>query len=318
MHSCNTICVQNGRRRRLYFVDAYRGVFRIELSSKSEPMGLEQLVSPETAISAPEGEADATASLPPRFYNDLDVSKDERRLFFSDSSHKHTRAENRAEVLDAAPRGRLFSLDLDRRVLTVLLCGLHFPNGVQLLPGSSHSLLLVESARFRILRVDVDKLAAAPTHLLASCKERGSLRSFLESSTATSAVSVFYDSAPGFMDNIRLAASPDLPTRGFLVGLATKSCKPFSLLYLAYQSVLLRHFIGRIVPLKLVERLVPKYGMVLILSSEGTLVDTLQDPSGRISLISEAAVNPITRELWIGSHSNAFVARLPLEGVLRS
>ena len=55
------------------------------------------------------------------------------RVVFTDSSYKLTRSENRQELLDAAPRGRLLVFDQRRGRLSVVLCGMHFPNGVQIL-----------------------------------------------------------------------------------------------------------------------------------------------------------------------------------------
>ena len=46
-------------------------------------------------------------------------------------SYKHVRTQNREELLDAAPRGRLLRYDVKSKTMTVLLCGLHFANGVQ-------------------------------------------------------------------------------------------------------------------------------------------------------------------------------------------
>jgi sugar lactone lactonase YvrE len=82
---------------------------------------------------------DPTALLPPKFFNDLDIidrttqAGEERIVYFSDTSYKNTRSENRQEILDGSPRGRLFSFNIHRKELTVLACGLHFPNGVQIL-----------------------------------------------------------------------------------------------------------------------------------------------------------------------------------------
>ena len=117
-------------------------------------------------------------------------------------------------MVDGAPRGRLFEYDRYTQRLTVLLCGLHFPNGVQLLqPSSPHSssLLVAESARFRVLQVQVYSDKKRPkSSLLSSCSEDGSLSQYLSSpsqqndKTGNSYVKVFLDQAPGFIDNIRV------------------------------------------------------------------------------------------------------------------
>ena len=78
-------------------------------------------------------------------------------------------------------------------------------------------------------------------------------------------------------------------------------------MWLAYQTIWLREIVGRLVPMRFVEYLVPKYGMVLVVDDSGNITNTLQDPSGSISMISEAQRHPITGSLWLGSHSNRFV-----------
>lgn len=94
---------------------------------------------------------DPVAFLPPKFFNDLDIidrtsqEGEGRFVYFSDTSYKHTRSENRQEILDGAPRGRLFSYNINTKELIVLLCGLHFPNGVQIL--NDREILLAESTR---------------------------------------------------------------------------------------------------------------------------------------------------------------------------
>ena len=59
-----------------------------------------------------------------------------------------------------------------------------------------------------------------------------------------------------------------------------------------------------------VEHLVPKYGLVAVLSDSGAVVDSLHDPTGRISMISHAARNPWTGDIWLGSHSNHYLGVL--------
>lgn len=297
----------SGGKGKLYLADAYSGIYRIDLNNDEEPTKITHLVSSTTPIRHQQAKVDENSLLIPKFFNDLDVSEDEHDIYFTDSSFKNHRSQNRVEVLDAAPRGRLFHFDVQRKSLEVLLCGLHFPNGVQIVPGRrSKELLLVESARFRVLKVKLDKLKGVD--LLSSCAEQGSLWQHLQSSN-NKAVEVFMAEAAGFMDNIRVSSNNKQIT--YLIGVGTKSTKPFSLLHIAYQSVLLRHVIGRLVPMKSVEKLVPKYGLVFVLNEYGRLVDTYQDPTGGVSMISEAMVHPTTGDLWLGSHSNNFVGIVP-------
>ena len=173
------------------------------------------MVTPKGAI----GSSDPVVFLPPKFFNDLDLVEipgsaswseegslqkeipDGLLIYFTDTSYKHARGQNRQEILDGAPRGRFFSYDTRNSELKVILCGLHFPNGVQVL--NKNEILLVESTRFRILKVNV-KNAEVPNTLLNSCAEDGSLASYLKGDKdSLPIVSVFLDAVPGFMDNIR-------------------------------------------------------------------------------------------------------------------
>jgi hypothetical protein len=242
----------------------------------------------------------------------LDVSLDDGTIYFTDSSFKNTRSENRIEVLDAAPRGRLFSFKSKKfggdGLLHVIICGLHFPNGVQL-GSNNHELMVVESARFRVLKLNLnDKIFDKKNEtLIASCDEYGSLYQYLDQNKQ-GGVQVLLDAAPGFMDNIRKGKKET----EYLIGVGAKSCQPFSLLYLVYQSLILRNIVGRIIPMRYIEYLVPKYGLVLVIdSNNGNIIKTYQDPSGKtISSISEAQIHPTTGDLLLGSHSNPFLGIL--------
>jgi len=140
----------------------------------------------------------------------------------------------------SAPRGRLFAFKSDKfhgdNMLRVVLCGLHFPNGVQLLSkgflAKENTLLVAEAARFRILQVDVSSSSALyrSNEHLQSCSENGSLRHLLSAKAA--AVGVFIDELPGFLDNIRV---DNTNADRFFVGIGAPSVHPFSLLHWAYQ-----------------------------------------------------------------------------------
>ena len=300
----------------LYVLDAYHGLFSIDMSDRSR--SVRHLIHSNTTITPSPGGDTELLTRPPLFFNDLDVSS-EGVVYLTDSSYKHTRSENRRELLDAAPRGRVFSFWPKEHggdgELRPLLCGLHFPNGVQLAAGAK-SLLVVESARFRVLKLELSQLSAAVTgRLTSSCGENGPLFQLLDNATARASyparsgapVGVFLDRIPGFPDNIRA----DCKRPGYyFVGCGTKSAQPFSLLWTAYQNTALRLLVGKLVPMRFVEHLVPRYGLVLHTDGAGG-GSTLQDPRGRVALVSEAQRHPVTGDLWMGSHSNKFVSILP-------
>lgn len=302
-----------GMQSTLYILDAYHGLYALDLQSEQ----IRHVVSSETVISTPTN-ADAVAKLPIDFFNDLDILED-GRIVFSDSSYKHTRSGNRQELLDGAPRGRLFLFDPSKEQLKPVLCGLHFPNGVQL--HSSGRVLVNELSRFRVLSVNVT--AALHGNMLTSCGEGdgsgadGSLEALIQDNKQSGdekIVSVFLESAPGCIDNIRedvyYHRHDSQHRRRYLIGVGCKSTRPFSLLWLSYQSNLLRDIVGKLVPMKLVENLVPKYGLVIAVDDSGKIIESFHDPEGHLALVSEAHRDPLSGDLWLGSHSNRFLARI--------
>ena len=251
--------------------------------------------------------------------------------------------------MDGAPRGRLLrycgrgvlgpseggtqrrapfgKCMLDRGRIEVLLCGLHFANGLQI-TRQGDLLLVAETTRFRIIKINMTALVAPgeadskavrrmkrgfnavrsatclgapPLHDAYTSMDR--FASAEDSAFERRGVAVFIDALPGAPDNIR-----ENPVNGnILIGLGVKSAKPFSLLHFAYQYIWIRQVIGKLVPMRYLEHLVPKYGLVLVSKADGSPIDSYHDPTGRMSMISEAQFHPETGDLWMGSHSNAFI-----------
>lgn len=66
--------------------------------------------------------------------------------------------------------------------------------------------------------------------------------------------------------------------------------------------------------MKYVEKLIPKYGLIIVVDNEGNIIHSLHDPSGKIMYtISEAQRNPVTGDIWMGSHSNPYIGILSKE-----
>lgn len=324
----------------LYTVDAHHGIFRIELGHDSTtPHRVTYLVTPNHLTHVP-ASADPAAGLPIHFYNDIEVMADDT-LLFTDSSYKHSRAKNRFEVVDGAPRGRLLQYSPHTNQVRTLLCGLHFPNGIQFLPakhGTSSSgiwhhhhkdeLLVVELARFRVLKVNITQLAIEESahSFLTSCSGPSNrVTQYLLSppkqpttDPVSPALSVFVDSLQGVPDNIRLnryrvrtKRSQGEIVQYVLIGSASKSARPFSFLWFLYQSTIARQVIAKIFPVKLWDLFIPKYGMVIAVDLEGKVLGTFQSPKGKIAWISEAQRHPMTGDLWIGSHASPYLAIVP-------
>jgi hypothetical protein len=237
-------------------------------------------------------------------------------FFLTDTSTRHHRCQNRQAIIDGAPTGRLFLFNSSstNKHLSLLVSSLHFPNGVQFLT-STPSLLVAESSRFRLLCV---RTADLLTHLLSAGDGTNesitSLPSLLQSPSA--GVSVYLSSIPGFIDNIRsIPSSPFLPSELstsyplYTLSLGTLSCQPFSLLHLLYQSTWLRIMISRVLPMRYLEHTVPAYGLIAILSeTTGKVMTSFQDPTGRTPFLSQGNFHPLTGDLWLGSHSNKYLA----------
>ena len=216
---------------------------------------------------------------------------------------------------------------VERGRIEVVLCGLHFANGVQFSNGG-RDLLVAETTRFRVIRIyatsmsapnitnDTDKRRRREFNRIRvnTCFGSGSefssfssVDKYLTSGEIDwyhkAGLGIFIDSLPGAPDNIR-----ESPINGnILIGVGVKSVHPFSLLHFAYQSLWLRILIGKVIPLPYIETLLPRYGLVLVVRKDGFPVDSYHDPTGTISMISEAQFHPETGDLWIGSHTNPFI-----------
>jgi hypothetical protein len=310
-------------------MDAYHGLFELDLKT----LVAKHIISINTTIQIPHYPHDPSILLKPKFYNDFDITNN-NVVLFTDTSYKYTRSQNRVELFDAAPRGRLFSYDLNKHELKVLLCGLHFPNGVQLFESKKNNEVIVaELTRFRVLKVDISAPFVSGDyslqfnnsndqntahHSLTSCSEHGSLyKLFQEEKKAKQnnkfkhnekiGVEIFSDSIPGFPDNIRADTVTERGKTYYLIGIGSKSSKPFSFTWFAYQSKLLRIVLCKLIPWKWSEHLVPSYGLIVVLDNKGTIVSSLHDPTGKSKMISEAHKNPKTKDLWFGSHSNNYI-----------
>ena len=327
-------------------MDAYHGIIVLNLETKV----VRHLVKPTDSIYTFHSTViDPAVLATPRFYNDLDFLSDNSGDFvFTDSSYKWTRSENRQEILDGAPRGRLFYYQAAARQVYIALCGLHFPNGVQRYEGNkgNEEFLVADLTRFRILKINLSYLLKHNLDLLRSCKEDNLLETFLQAYDYNQhGVTVFADSHPGLADNIRLDRyqltqkpveeeevetivetheSGSIIKRKkkktkqenaiYWVGTGSVSKRPFSLLWIGYQSIVLRNFIGKFVPMRWVEKLVPPYGLIVGYNYKGEIVATMHDPTGEvISMISHAERHPLTGDLWIGSHSESYIGILPNE-----
>jgi len=225
--------------------------------------------------------------------------------------------------------------DMYKKELTVIVCGLHFSNGVQLIlndknyrsdsdndnnnddnDNDSEEVIVNDLVRFRALKINISSPHLISGEALQSCDEYGNTYQVLHNQSSSSSsedrysssgIDFFIDPLPGLPDNVRIHphrnSSKD-GTRSYLFGIGAKSVQPFSLLWSIYQTEWLRHVVGKLIPMKYLESLVPKYGLVLVTDSKGNIIKSYHDPTGMIHSISQADIHPLTGDLWIGSHSS--------------
>lgn len=205
---------------------------------------------------------------PVRYADAVELSPD-GRIWVTDASRrfgaKATGSTFEASVLDILEHsctGRVLALDAQAAHPQVVLAGLCFPNGMAF-TADGRTMFLSETGTFRILKVDLDKLAK-----VRAADPAGVPR--VQEAMSQGAVSVLLDNLPGYPDNL---------TRGeqgrIWVGL-TKPRSPILDFSAGHPTV-------RALTLRLPRAWwpVPKaYGHILAFNEAGQVVADLQDPSG--------------------------------------
>lgn len=222
-------------------------------------------ISPAGEVRVVAQEADGT---PIRFADDLDVAAD-GRVYFSDASTKfhppahEALAASLLEILEHAGNGRLLRYDPGTGTTTTLLRGLVFANGVAM-SHDQRSVLVNETGSYRVLRVWIDGPRAGESEPLI-------------------------DALPGFPDNITRGAGGR-----YWVALAAPRDA-------AVDALAGRPFLRKVVQ-RLPTALRPaprRYGHVIAIDDSGRVVADLQDPSGRLPMITSALEVP--GALYLGS-----------------
>jgi len=110
------------------------------------------------------------------FTDDVDNTRLDKNVYFTDASHKFGYGQHMRDLLEHGPNGRLLQYNVVTKQVRVLLSGLHFANGVAVGPDDAY-VLVNETGKYRILRYWL-KGPQAGTH------------------------DVFIDNLPGFPDNV--------------------------------------------------------------------------------------------------------------------
>ncbi len=211
---------------------------------------------------------DSVSADPVRYANAVKVAPDGLIWLTDASRHFGAKASGgtfQASLLDLIEHsctGRVIVLDPETLKSRVAIAGLCFPNGIAFTPDGQ-SLYLVETGRYRILKIDLPRLMSGP-------QEGAGIIPSIDEMVAHGMATMLIDNLPGYPDNLMHSH------RGHIwVGLT----KPRSRL----ADELASHPTLRAVALRVPRFLWPRtkaYGHVLAFDAQGKVIDDLQDPTG--------------------------------------
>ena len=212
--------------------------------------------------------------------DDLDIASD-GKIYFSLATIQRGELNGYrnmfVDLLECHPYGQLLVYDPVKASTTSLLKGLFFANGVALSPDEDY-VLVNESYRYRITRYWLKGPKAGTSDL-------------------------FTDNLPGMPDGITRD-----PSGGYWVAIVVPrtaymdfvQARPRLKKLFAHLPIV---FWGRM----------RKYGMVLKLDESGRVTESLQDPSGWVTTVTNAV--PWKNQLFLGSLQGKAVARYQLNQV---
>ncbi|XP_068931640.1 adipocyte plasma membrane-associated protein [Petaurus breviceps papuanus] len=260
--------IRVGPNGTLFVADAYQGIFEVDPSTGR----VKHLLSSQISI---EGKKMS-------FVNDLTITQDGRKIYFTDSSSKWQRRDYLFLIMEGTDDGRLLEYDTVTREVKVLMEGLRFPNGVQLSPAEDF-VLVAETTMARIRR-------------------------FYVSGLMKGGADMFVENMPGFPDNIRPSSSG-----GYWVAMSTVRHNPgFSMMDFLSEKPWIKRLIFKLLSPETVLKFVPRYSLVLELGDNGAYQRSLHDPNGLVAAyISE--VHEHDGHLYLGSFRSPFICKLNLE-----
>lgn len=190
----------------------------------------------------------------------VDVTSD-GQVYFSDASTKFgakanggTLPSSLLDLLEHGPNGRILKYDTKTKKTTNVLDGMSFANGVALTKDEKH-LLIVETGTYSIWKMPLD-----------------------DPKSATQIVT----NLPGFPDNIKREADGT-----FWFGLVSPRSDPIDNLS---ESPFIRKIIQRLPAA--IQPKPQRYGFLVRIDENGTVLETLQDPSGSYALVTGALTGP--------------------------
>ncbi|XP_041108082.1 adipocyte plasma membrane-associated protein-like isoform X1 [Polyodon spathula] len=262
--------IRASQNRTLFVADAYLGIFEVNpFTGKVEVLVPTRIPVNGKSLS---------------FVNDLDVTRDGRKIYFTDSSSKWQRRDYAYLIMEGINDGRLLEYDTFTKEVTVLMDDLRFPNGVQLSPNEDF-VLVAEMTMARIRRCYVSGL------------NKGGLDLFVEN-------------LPGFPDNIRSSSSG-----GYWVAMSAVRPNPgFSMLDFLSQKPWIKKIIFKLLSQEALMQFLPKYSLVMELYDNGVCKRSFHDPHGTVATyVSEA--HELDGYLYLGSFRSPFLCRLNLSEV---
>ncbi|CAG05105.1 unnamed protein product [Tetraodon nigroviridis] len=262
--------IRLGPNGTLFVADAYLGVFEVNPGTGEAT----RLVSG--------GQVVAGRKL--SFINDLAVTQDGKKVYFTSSSSKWDRRDYMHLIMEATADGRVLEYNTESRELSVVMENLRFPNGIQLLPDEE-SVLVAETTMARIRRVHVAGL------------NKGGMENFM-------------DNLPGFPDNIRPSSSG-----GYWVAMSAVRPNPgFSMLDFLSQRPWIKKLIFKLFSQDVLMKFVPRYSLVAEVRDGGICTRSFHDPNGLVAAyVSEAHEHD--GSLYVGSFRSPYIARLDLNRV---
>ncbi|XP_035028659.1 adipocyte plasma membrane-associated protein isoform X2 [Hippoglossus stenolepis] len=262
--------IRVGPNGTLIVADAYLGLFEVNPTTG------------ETTRLVSGGQIVAGRKL--SFINDVAVTQDGKKVYFTDSSSRWQRRDYLHLIMEATADGRVLELDTETGEVTVLMENLRFPNGIQLLPDEE-SVLVAETTMARIRRVHVAGL------------NKGGMDTFM-------------DNLPGFPDNIRPSSSG-----GYWVAMSAVRLNPgFSMLDFLSQRPWIKKLIFKLFSQDVLMKFVPRYSLVAELHDGGICTRSFHDPNGLVAAyVSE--VHEHDGSLYLGSFRSPYIAKLDLRKV---
>ncbi|XP_043913682.1 adipocyte plasma membrane-associated protein isoform X2 [Protopterus annectens] len=218
------------------------------------------------------------------FVNDLTVTRDGRKIYFTDSSSKWQRRDFTLLVMEGKDDGRLLEYDTVTKEVKVLLDGLRFPNGVQLSPNEDY-VLVAETTMARIRRCYTSGLTKGGADMFA-------------------------ENLPGFPDNIRPSSSGGY----WIVMSAIRPNPGFSTIDFVAERPWIKKIVFKLLNQETVMKLVPKYSLVLELNEDGSYKRSFHDPHGMV-VAHPSEAHEHDGHLYLGSFRSPFICKLNLKDI---